>query len=80
MPCALEQGCFSPTVSKSEPKELEKVVLKVRQLSLQVFYVPWQRWGRGTAVALSQGPCTRPVCWHNIELTDAKLYPQPLNK
>lgn len=50
---------------------------------LQVFMCPGrgEMWGEGPVVALSQGPWYKAsVLAINIELTDAKPHPQPLNK
>lgn len=53
------------------------------QLFLAGVHAPWQgeMWGEGPAVALSWGPWYKAnVLAINIELTDAKPHPQPLNK
>lgn len=50
---------------------------------LKVFMCPGrgEMWGEGPVVALSQGPWYKAsVLAINIELTDAKPHPQPLNK
>lgn len=51
--------------------------------SLQVFKCPGREemWGEGPAVAPAWGPWYKAgVLVINIELTDAKPHPQPLNK
>ena len=52
-------------------------------VSLQVFTCPGrgEMWGEGPAVVLSRGLWYKAsVLAINIELTDAKPHPQPLNK
>lgn len=75
-----------PQFPKSEPKELEKVVSwegAALPRFLAGVHVPWwgEMWGEGPAVVLSRGPWYKAnVLAINIELTDAKPHPQPLNK
>lgn len=89
VPCDLEQGCFSLWASIS-PKVNQRVGLGglwgrscPSALPYRFSSVPWQ-WGgggEGPPEAPSPGPwCKANVLVINIEPTDAKPHPQPLNK